>query len=102
MSSVFTYLILLTIGGILSYKGLIHQNLIKIAGKMQLLFLYILIFIMGLRIGLDSDILKAIYSIGFKALIYAVVSIFFSGLLVYLVSKFIIKSHIKGSETHDS
>ena len=101
LSNVLIYLVLLIIGGILSYKGLIHQKLIRKAGSLQLFFLYVLIFIMGLRIGLDREIVDAIYSIGLKAGIYAVATITFSAFMVFLVSKYIIKSHPKGEGKND-
>ena len=100
--NILLYLILLIIGGLLSYKGLIHEKLIRKAGSIQLLFLYVLIFIMGLRIGLDRKIVDAIYDIGFKAAIYAVVTILFSLLAVYIASKHIIKSHPKGGRENDA
>ncbi len=102
LTNVLLYLVLLIIGGLLSYKGLIHKKLIRKAGSLQLFFLYILIFIMGLRIGLDRDILAAIYSIGLKAAIYAVVTIIISAFMVFIVSKYIIKSHLKGEVRNDS
>jgi len=100
-TSITLYLVLLIIGGFLSYKGLIHEKLIKKAGSIQLLFLYILIFIMGLRIGLDKKIIDAIYSIGFKAAIYAIVTVLFSLIAVYFTSKYIIKFHPKGETKND-
>jgi len=101
-TSILFYLILLIAGGFLSYKGFIHKNLVKKAGSIQLFFLYILIFIMGLRIGLDRKIIEAIYSIGFKALVYALFTVLFSGGAVLLTSKYIIKSHPKGEIENDS
>jgi len=102
LTNVLIYLVLLVIGGLLSYKGLIHKKLIKKAGSLQLFFLYVLIFIMGLRIGLDRDILDAIYSIGLKAAIYALTTIIISAFMVFIVSKYIIKSHLKGESVNDS
>jgi len=102
LTNVLIYLALLVIGGLLSYKGLIHKKLIKKAGSLQLFFLYVLIFIMGLRIGLDRDILDAIYSIGLKAAIYALTTIIISAFMVFIVSKYIIKSHLKGESVNDS
>jgi len=101
LTNVLLYLVLLIIGGLLSYKGFIHEKLIRKAGSLQLFFLYILIFIMGLRIGLDREILNAIYSIGVKAGIYALATIIFSAFMVFLVSKYIIKSHPKGEVEND-
>jgi uncharacterized membrane protein len=49
-NSIFIYFALLGIGGVLSYKGIIHDKLLKRAGYMQMVFLYILIFIMGIRL----------------------------------------------------
>lgn len=101
LTNVLLYLVLLILGGLLSYKGLIHQKLIRRAGSIQLFFLYVLIFIMGLRIGLDRDIIDAIYSIGFRAGIYSIFTISISALMVFIVSKFIIRSHPKGEGGND-
>jgi hypothetical protein len=99
--NILLYLILLIAGGLLSYKGFIHKNLVKKAGSIQLFFLYILIFIMGLRIGLDRKIIEAIYSIGFKAFIYAISTVLFSVGAVFLTSRYIIRSHPKGEAKND-
>jgi uncharacterized membrane protein YbjE (DUF340 family) len=91
-SGIFLYLILLIIGGILSYKGIIHDKLLKRAGQMQMLFLYMLIFVMGMRLGMDDKVLEAIGTIGFRAGIFALVTAVGGVLGVFIVDRTIIKS----------
>ncbi|MBN2286175.1 MAG: LysO family transporter [Tissierellales bacterium] len=91
-NSVWLYLVLLIVGGFLSYKGIIHDKLIKKAGQMQMVFLYMLIFVMGLRLGLDEEVLEALGTIGFKAFLYAIGTILSGILFVHLADRFLIKS----------
>ena len=95
-NGVLLYLILLIIGGLLSYYGIIHDKLLRKAGKMQMVFLYMLIFVMGLRLGLDKKVLDAIGSIGLKAAFFAISTSIFGILFVFIVDKIIIKNDKTG------
>lgn len=91
-NSIIIYFTLLGIGGFLSYKGIIHDKLLKRAGMMQMVFLYMLIFVMGLRLGMNKQVFESIGTIGFKAGIFAVLTALGSILGVFIVDKTIIKS----------
>jgi uncharacterized membrane protein YbjE (DUF340 family) len=91
-NSVLIYLTLLVLGGVLSYKGIIHDKLLKRAGQMQMAFLYMLIFVMGIRLGMDEEVLKAIGNIGVKATVYTIGTISFGIVFVYFTNKFIINN----------
>lgn len=87
MSSILLYLGLLIFGGILSYKGLIHSQLMNKIDKLQLACLFALLFIMGLRIGMDDRVLKAFAQIGFHAILFAMFTIAGSVGVVHLLLK---------------
>ncbi|SHH60654.1 LysO family transporter [Sporanaerobacter acetigenes] len=92
------YLALLIIGGMIGYKDLISEKFNSKLGIIQNICLLFLLFIMGIRIGLDDKVISSFFTIGAKALLLAVFSIVFSVFFVRLVRKFIIadeeeKSH---------
>ncbi len=92
MSSILLYLGLLIIGGFLSYRGWIHKGLSSKIDKLQLACLFALLFIMGLRIGMNDSVLNAFAQIGLHAVLYAVFTIAGSVLVVHLLLKFFGKS----------
>lgn len=71
MSSIVLYLGLLILGGLLSYKGLVHKELFHRLDMVQLICLFVLLFTMGLRIGMDDKVIEAFAQIGFHASIFA-------------------------------
>lgn len=87
MSSILLYLALLIFGGFLSYKGLIHEKLMNKIDKLQLACLYALLFIMGLRIGMDDRVLKAFAQIGVHAIIFSIFTIVGSVAVVHVLVK---------------
>jgi len=87
MSSILLYLSLLIVGGLLSYKGLIHTQLMNRIDKLQLACLFALLFIMGLRIGMDDRVLKAFAQIGFHAILFALFTVIGSVGVVHLLLK---------------
>lgn len=90
-SRILLYLGLLGVGMLLSYKGLIKKKLFDKISNVQLFFLFVLIFIMGIRVGMDKDIVNSISEIGIKSFIFALLTVIFSIVFVFLVSRFIIK-----------
>ncbi|WP_051531083.1 LysO family transporter [Clostridiisalibacter paucivorans] len=89
------YLGILVIGGVFSYKDVFGK---KIHGKLdiiQTICLLFLLFIMGVRIGLDDKVISSFLKLGFQALIISIFSIAFSVILVKLVKGFIVKNEEK-------
>ena len=78
------YLTMLLIGIFIGYKEITHQKLLQGLDKFQMAALVLLLFIMGVRIGADEQVMDAIDIIGLKGLIFAVISIFFSVLFVFI------------------
>lgn len=84
MSSILLYLGLLIVGGLLSYKGLVHKELYHRLDIVQLICLFVLLFTMGLRIGMDDQVIDAFAQIGLHASIFAAFTVIGSVLFVML------------------
>ncbi|ABR48622.1 conserved hypothetical protein [Alkaliphilus metalliredigens QYMF] len=81
------YLIILVLGATVGYKKLLSEQSLEKLSKLQNVALLFLLFIMGINIGLDRDIIASFGVIGFQAVLLAVSSIIFSVIGVRLVSK---------------
>jgi len=81
------YFGLLAIGWLLSYKGYIHNKLMGKISSIQTMFLFILIFVMGIRLGMNEQVISSIGQIGFKSLVFAFLTAGFSVVFVFLVRK---------------
>jgi uncharacterized transporter YbjL len=78
---------MLLVGGFIGYKEIAHKKLLERLDKFQLAALILLLFIMGIRIGADQEVMGAISTIGFKALVFSVISIGVSVLFVWIYEK---------------
>jgi uncharacterized membrane protein YbjE (DUF340 family) len=87
---VLLYFGILAVGWFISSKGKIHENLMKQISPIQSIILFGLIFIMGVRIGMDEQILTSIGQIGTMAAVFALVTTSMSILFVYAARKKII------------
>lgn len=85
MSSIFLYLALLIVGGFLSYRGWIHKGLSEKIDKLQLACLFMLLFIMGLRIGMDDRVIEGFAQIGLHAVLFGLFTIIGSVIGVHLL-----------------
>ncbi|SHJ44954.1 Membrane protein of unknown function [Dethiosulfatibacter aminovorans DSM 17477] len=105
-SGVLIYFVLLGIGGVLSYKGIVHDKLLKRAGQMQMVFLYMLIFVMGIRLGMNREVIETIGTIGFKSGVFAVLTALGGVLGVFVLDKTLIKggnnTRNEGRNSHDN
>ncbi|WP_313342269.1 DUF340 domain-containing protein [Sedimentibacter sp.] len=81
------YFGLLAVGWLLSSKGLIHNNLMKKISGIQAVILFGLIYVMGVRVGMDEQVLSSIGKIGLTAAVFAAITVAFSILFVYLLRK---------------
>jgi uncharacterized Tic20 family protein len=77
------YLTLLSIGAWLSYRNRINDRWFKRLEPIQMMCLYFLLVIMGIRIGSDREILRAFLQIGLHAAVFAVLSVAGSVLVVF-------------------
>lgn len=84
---VLLYFGILAVGWFLSSKGKIHGNLMKKISLIQSIILFGLIYIMGVRIGMDEQILSSIGQIGIMAAVFALLTASLSILFVYAARK---------------
>lgn len=96
------YFGLLAVGWMLSSKGLIHEKMLNKISHIQGLFLFILIFIMGIRLGMDDKVIASIGQIGLKAAAFALLTGGFSVLFVFIARKKLIhEKNITGGKAND-
>lgn len=81
----------LALGFLLGYKLNLSDRIVKLNGKIQTLALFALIFVMGMGIGSNREVLNSIPTIGVRAFVYAAICIIFSVIVVYIFSFFIEK-----------
>ncbi|KAB3527615.1 LysO family transporter [Alkaliphilus serpentinus] len=98
--NILLYLLILILGAIIGLKGKLKGNIKNRIATVQNLALLFLLFIMGVKIGLEKEILLSLNTIGFQGLILALFSIIFSVLGVKLVSATILKKN-KEVEVND-
>ncbi len=96
---VLLYFGILGIGWFFSSKGKIHGKLMNKISVIQSIILFGLIYIMGVRIGMDEQILSSIGQIGITAFVFALMTASFSILFVYIArKKFIADVNITGGK----
>jgi uncharacterized membrane protein YbjE (DUF340 family) len=81
------YFGLLAVGWLLSSKGFINDKLTGKISHIQTAILFGLIFVMGVRVGMDEQVVSSIGQIGFMAAVFAVVTAGFSILFVYMARR---------------
>lgn len=96
---VLLYFGILALGWYLSSKGKIHGKLMNKISVIQSIILFGLIYTMGVRIGMDEQILSSIGQIGITAFVFAIMTASFSILFVYIARKrFIADVNITGGK----
>ncbi|SES71861.1 Membrane protein of unknown function [Natronincola peptidivorans] len=85
--NILLYLVILLLGAYIGYKNLLNDFLSKNIGDIQNYALFLLLFIMGINIGVDDNVIKYFGVIGYQSVVLAVFSIIFSILMVKLVAK---------------
>lgn len=84
------YLGILTLGGLIGYYDKVSEKLQSNLNKIQNLCLLFLLFMMGITIGINDEVIFNLVSIGFKAGIISIFTVTFSIIFVRLVRKFIV------------
>ena len=75
------------VGFLIGYKGLIKEKGIKLNSKLQTVWLMLLIFCMGVSIGRNGEIVKNLPVLGGKAVLFAIMTAVCSTIVVYLFSR---------------
>lgn len=83
MELIFSLIIGLLIGLIFKIK----KPLLEINGKFQLLVLFLLLFSMGVSLGINPDIVTNLSNIGFVSVVFSVLIVGFSIIFVFIFGK---------------
>jgi uncharacterized membrane protein YbjE (DUF340 family) len=81
------YLGIIVLGGLIGAKVKLKENFIKRLGSFQTACLLFLLFIMGVKIGMDEKVINSFLSIGLNALIMSIFTVGFSIIFVYIINK---------------
>lgn len=84
------YLGILALGGLIGYKDKVSEKLQDNLNTIQNICLLFLLFVMGITIGINNEVISNIFSIGFKAGIISIFTVSFSVIFVRLIRKFIV------------
>ena len=87
--------LVLGLGFLIGYKGLLQEKGLRLNGRLQTAFLLLLIFCMGVSIGRNGEILRNLPLLGGKALLFAVFAILGSTLAVYFLSRLFLQKEGK-------
>lgn len=80
-------MVALGFGFFIGYKKIISDKAIQLNGKLQTVWLLLLIFSMGMSIGMDKQLFSKLPSLGWKGILFAVVCSAGSVIVVYIFSK---------------
>lgn len=83
------YITIIFIGAWLGAGGRLSESFTGKLSKLQFASLLLLLFIMGVNIGVNDDVINGFYKLGLQAVVLAVFSIAFSIIFVRLVSGFV-------------
>lgn len=86
---IFLYIAIIFIGAWLGAGGKLSESFTGKLSKLQFASLLLLLFVMGVNIGVNDDVINGFYKLGFQAIVLAVFSIAFSIFFVKLVSGFV-------------
>ncbi len=79
------------VGIVIGLSGLLRGGLLKLNGRVQTLWLILLIFSMGVGIGNSPEVTENIAQLGFQALVYALFAVLGSVALVFLFGKLVLE-----------
>lgn len=80
------YVLIILTGAWLGNKGKLKAIVLKNLSKIQYACLLLLLFIMGVNIGINKEIINTFGKLGIQALVLALFSVIFSIVAVKLVS----------------
>ena len=89
------YLGILILGAYIGFKDKISEKLKSQLNNIQNICLLFLLFIMGIKIGIDENVINSFFYIGLKAFIMSIFTVGFSIIGVLFVSKFILEKRDK-------
>jgi uncharacterized membrane protein YbjE (DUF340 family) len=90
-----TVLVLMTLGIILGYFISEKKSLIKISDKLTTICIYLLLFLLGIGVGLNDKIIANIGTIGLQAIIITAGALLGSLILAYFTYKIFFRNYEK-------
>lgn len=81
-----TIIVFMALGVIVGATLPMNEAQVKLLGKLQSVGVILLLFVMGLSMGLDRKLLSQLSTLGYKALIFAGLTTLFSIVAVYLLT----------------
>jgi uncharacterized membrane protein YbjE (DUF340 family) len=93
-----TVVIIMMAGIAIGYFIRNFKNLVKIADKLTMWAIYLLLFLLGVAIGANEVIMKNLPTLGLKAMIISIGGVAGSVLLAWAVYHFLFKSKRKEHE----
>ncbi len=81
------YLIILVIGAFLSNRNLIPEKIYPQIERIQLACLVLMLFSMGLKMGMDEVVINSFFTIGIHSVLFGLVTVFFSILFIVIAKK---------------
>ena len=85
------YIAVLLAGGFISARGFLNSWMEKQADRLLSVALLLLIFMMGIKIGLDENVINSFRTIGLQSLVLVTASITFSIGGVRLVARYVLR-----------
>lgn len=82
------YVLIILAGAFISNKGLLNTMVEKNLSKLQYASLLLLLFIMGVNIGINDNIINEFSKLGFQAIVLSLSSIILSVAAVKLVAMY--------------
>lgn len=83
------YIAIILAGAYLGAGGKMPANIMDKLSRLQFMSLLFMLFVMGINIGVNEDVVNGFYKLGFQAVVLAAFSIAFSILFVRLVAAFV-------------
>lgn len=83
------YIVILCIGAYLGYGDRLSKKVLDKLSHIQCICLLGLLFIMGINIGINEEVVHTFYKLGYQSLVLSIFSIIFSILGVKMISKFL-------------
>lgn len=82
-----TIILFMALGVLVGAVIPLKERQVSLLGKLQSAGVILLLFIMGLSMGLDRKLLSQLSTLGYKALVFAVLTTVFSIALVFLFTR---------------
>ena len=83
-------LMIMAVGVLIGFKWF-PERFQKLNGQIQVLSIVVLIFCMGVSLGNNPTFIEDLFSLGYKSLVFAVLPIIGSIVIVYYLTKKILK-----------